>query len=73
MPTYTLNNVNYSYVSGSPSATVARSASATGAITILSDFAVEGTTYQVTSIGSQAFEVCTGLTSIVIPSSVPSI
>ena len=39
MSIYTLNNVNYSYVEGSGVASVAVS-SATGAITILSDFAV---------------------------------
>jgi hypothetical protein len=67
------NNVNYSYVEGSGVATVAVSASATGAITILSSFVVNDVTYNVTSIGAQAFQFRSGLTSVIIPDSVTSI
>lgn len=72
MPTYTENSVNYSYVVGSGIASVARSASATGNPTILSSFVIDGSTYNVTSIESNAFSG-TSITSITIPASVTSI
>ena len=45
----------------------------TGSVTIPSSVTYSGTTYSVTSIGSSAFDDCTGLTSITIPNSVISI
>ena len=45
----------------------------TGSVTIPSSVTYNGTTYSVTSIGSEAFRDCTGLTSITIPNSVTSI
>ena len=70
MPTYTLNNVNYTYTVGTVAASVGVSASASGSITLLSSFVVGGATYNVTSIAASAFLNKTGLTSVVIPDSV---
>ena len=44
-----------------------------GAVTIPSKVTYEEITYSVTSIGSDAFSYCSGLTSVVIPNSVTSI
>ena len=44
-----------------------------GLLVIPESVTYEGETYMVTSIGEEAFKVCTGLTSIVIPNSVTSI
>ena len=45
----------------------------TGSVTIPESFTYNGVTYSVTSIGSEAFMNCSGLTSIEIPNSVTSI
>ena len=45
----------------------------TGSVVIPSTVTYSGTTYSVTSIGSGAFDGCTGLTSVTIPNSVTSI
>ncbi len=42
-------------------------------VTIPSTVTYNGTTYNVTSIGENAFRYCTGLTSVTIPNSVTSI
>ena len=44
-----------------------------GTVTIPASVTYSGKTYSVTSIGSSAFEDCSGLTSVVIPNSVTSI
>ena len=44
-----------------------------GSVTIPSSVTYSGTTYSVTSIGENAFEDCTGLTSVTIPNSVTTI
>ena len=45
----------------------------TGSVTIPSTVTYDGVTYRVTSIGADAFEDCSGLTSVTIPNSVTSI
>ncbi len=45
----------------------------TGNLTIPSSVTYSGTTYQVVSVGDNAFNSCTGLTAIVIPNTVASI
>ena len=45
----------------------------TGNVTIPESFTYNGVTYSVTSIGSEAFRGCFGLTSVIIPNSVTSI
>ena len=45
----------------------------TGSVTIPGSFTYNGVTYSVTSIGSNAFSMCYGLTSVAIPNSVTSI
>ena len=45
----------------------------TGAVVISSQVTYNGKNYTVTSIGSSAFEGCTGMTSVTIPSSVTTI
>ena len=52
---------------------IAGSPDATGNITILSSFTVEGKEYTVTSIGNYAFYNCNNITAVVIPSSVTMI
>jgi hypothetical protein len=73
MSTYTNNNVNYLYTVGSGVASVTTSSSASGAISILSSFVIDSVTYNVTSINANAFNGCTGITSVTIPSSITSI
>jgi hypothetical protein len=71
---YTSGNVNYAYTvpsSGSTGvATVASSPSAAGSVTILDSFTVDSILYSVTIIGGSAFQSCSSLASITIPSSV---
>ena len=64
---YEPTSVVYNYVS------VTKCLTTTGALTIPSTVVLYGTTYTVTSIGSSAFENCSGLTEVTIPNSVTSI
>ena len=73
MPTYTLNNVNYTYTVGTVDASVGASGSATGDISLLSSFVVGGATYNVTSIAASAFNNNRTVTRITVPDSVTSI
>lgn len=45
----------------------------TGGVVIPQSVTYNGSTYSVTSIGEEAFQFCTGLTSIEIPNSITSI
>ena len=64
---YEPTSVVYNYVS------VTKCLTTTGALTIPSTVVLYGTTYTVNSIGSSAFENCSGLTEVTIPESVTSI
>ena len=68
--TYTVSNGAASLGGGSSSSTAVPT-STTGTLTIPSKLSVRG--YPVTSIGSDAFRNCRGLTSVTIPDSVRSI
>ncbi len=69
---YPDNNVNYYLNSDQTAAYVGSSSDASGDITILAQVKINGTDYNVTSIGDMAFSG-TGLTSVTIPASVESI
>ena len=75
MPTYTdtVNNVNYTYNVGTPTASVVSSSAVTGNITILSSFTVNNNEYIVTSIAESAFKNASNMTSIIISASITSI
>jgi hypothetical protein len=73
MSTYTENNVIYSYTVGNSDAAVIQSPNASGTVTILASFIVDSVTYNVTRIETNAFQNCSSLTIITIPSSVTSI
>ena len=45
----------------------------TGSVSILPTVSYNGKTYKVTSIGNEAFEMCSGLTALVLPNSVTTI
>lgn len=71
-----ITKVCYGYKKGNPNAFVIPSVSGiqySGNIELLSDFTIDGYTYNVTSISSSAFSGCTDLTSISIPSTISSI
>lgn len=72
---YEIDGINYSFNSEKKTATVTSYSSSTysGDIIIPSEVTYDGETYRVTSIGYQAFQGCSGLTSIIIPNTVTSI
>ena len=64
----------YNIVDGNAQVTSSQgSYAATGDLVIPSSVVYNGNSYNVTSIGSLAFEYCSGLTSVTIPNSVTSI
>lgn len=65
--------VKYEYSVGESEASVIQSLDVKGAVSILSQFSVNGQQYKVTSIGRQAFYTCRDLTSITIPEGVTTI
>lgn len=68
---FTVDSINYS-TTGSNTVEVAQGRYS-GAITIPSSVVYDNSTYTVTAIVNNAFFGCTGLTSVIIPSSVTSI
>ena len=62
--------VNYEYTPGQSEASVSGNDGASGDISILSSFVVDGNLYSVTSIGEKAFSSYGGPTSVTIPNSV---
>ena len=73
LATITINSITYTYVPGSGIASVTGGSIGIVSATILATFTDGGYTYSVTSIGNFAFNNCTILTSVTIPSSVTSI
>lgn len=72
---FTSGGINYEITSSSSPYTVsvAMNGSAEGNISIPASVVNNGITYAVTSLGDFAFDYCTGLTSVTIPSSVTTI
>ncbi|MBR1467751.1 MAG: leucine-rich repeat domain-containing protein [Bacteroidaceae bacterium] len=70
---FAVDGIYYDMNSDGTSVTVTYNTSYSGSVVIPSTVTYGGKTYSVTSIGSYAFEDCTGLTSITIPNSVTSI
>ena len=69
-----IDGVYYNLISASKTATVVNgSTSYTGAVTIPASVLYDSDNYSVTTIASDAFKDCTGLTSVSIPSSITSI
>ena len=68
-----IGGINYNLDNTNLTAEVARNDSYSGSIVIPSSVTYNARTYSVTSIGSNAFYECTGLTSVTIPNSVTSI
>ena len=69
-----IDGVYYNLISASKTATVVNgSTSYTGAVTIPASVLYDSDNYSVTTIASDAFKDCTGMTSVSIPSSITSI
>lgn len=70
---FRVNNISYKIGENNTVSVVAGNTEYSGAVEIPSQVEYLGKTYSVTSIAQLAFENCTGLTSITIPSSIKSI
>ena len=72
---FEVDGINYNVTNSTDKTVevVSKSTEYTGSVVIPESVTYNGTTYSVTSIGSEAFFYCSGLTSIAIPSSVTSI
>ena len=69
----TIDGLNYNLNDELQTAEVARNSRASGDIIIPSSVTYNSVTYSVTSIGNEAFYMCSSLTSVTIPNSVTSI
>lgn len=71
---FEVDGIYYNHISGTDQVAVTYNYNSySGSVVIPSTVTYDGTTYTVTSIGSSAFEGCSGLTSVTIPESVTSI
>ena len=71
--TVSIGGIKYSLSSSTWTAEVAHGNGVSGAVVIPDSVVYRGNTYTVTSIGYEAFEIYSGLTSVTIPNSVTSI
>ena len=73
--TVEIDGIYYKLVSNTKEATVTKKPNGkyTGNVVIPASVTYEGAEYSVTNIGYQAFDGCSGLTSVTIPNSVTSI
>lgn len=71
--TFVYKGINYEINDDNTTVLVAKNGGITGDVVIPSTVVYDSENYSVRSIGSSAFEGCTGLTSITIPSGVTSI
>ena len=69
----TIDGIKYDVITKAKQATVIRGGNYSGDIVIPSEITHNNVTHSVTSIGNDAFEGCSGLTSITIPNSVTRI